>query len=287
MGWKPGRSLGLFLVGIVSLGLRATGQESMYSADSLTATFEKASRVSLRGAQITFRDVVVESDNEKLTFKNSHNSRVICRLTTSTDNRNKPPSVGSQITVVGTVRGRGLLGNVTLDNCSKALIRDSRDEVPNPHQDIGSAPADAPLTDAPSEENSDAVSLPVHPEEVRNDSTPSRNVLPPKPAAPKTRQQAAPSRQPDRQNTATVNSSDSFDESSDSSIKGSDSSRDVPYRFYVLLVLSGAVGYSILSRLLRSTARTMRSSTPPSSANAEEVRKAALEALRLKSEKKK
>jgi hypothetical protein len=35
--------------------------------------------------------------------------------------------------------------------------------------------------------------------------------------------------------------------------RDSDSSRDIPYRLYILLVLSGAVGYSILSKLLSLT----------------------------------
>ena len=99
MVWKTRRTLCAFLVGVMSLLLRATGQESMYSADSLMAAFENSSRVSLKGAEITFRDVVVESEDGKVTFKSSRNKRVICRLVGSSENHNKPPSVGSEITI--------------------------------------------------------------------------------------------------------------------------------------------------------------------------------------------
>src|SRR5262249_40924445 len=122
MAWKTSRTLAALLVGLMSLILRATGQEATYSADSLMAAFDNSSTVSPKGAEITFRDLVLESDDEKVTFKSSRNKRVICRLVGSTGTHHKPLSVGSAITVTGKVRGRGLLGNVTLDNCSVAPI---------------------------------------------------------------------------------------------------------------------------------------------------------------------
>jgi type IV secretory pathway VirB10-like protein len=268
MGGKACRLLGPFLFGMMSLGWRATAQESMYSADSLMSAFEKGSGVSLKGALITFRDVVVESEDGKLTFKSTQKNRVICRLITPTGNRNKPPSAGSEATVIGKVRGRGLLGNVTLDNCSMAPLPDSPDSA-KLQQDIASV---APV-DPPSEENVDAASLPARPEEVSNDFAPIPSAQPPKQGTQRAQRKAAPSRELDRQDQATG--------------RESDTSRDVPYRLYALLVLGGAVGYSILSKLLSSTVRAMRSSKNPTSGNTDDVRKAALEALLMKSSKKK
>jgi len=267
MAWKTRRTLGAFLVGLMSLILRATAQESMYSADSLMAAFENSSKVSLKGAEITFRDVVVESDDAKVTFKSSRNKRVICRLVGSTGNHNNPPSVGSEITVTGKVRGRGLLGNVTLDTCSVGLIADSQGSA-NLQQDIASAPADAV-----SEERVEAASPLAQPEELRNDFAPIRSPRPSKPETRRSREQAAPSSRLDQQDQTTK--------------RGSDFPRDVPYRLYALLVLCGALGYSILSKVLTSTVRALHSPRYAGGENTEEVRKAALEALLLKSSKKK
>jgi hypothetical protein len=267
MASKTRKILGaLSLFGMMSSILRATGQESIYSADSLMATFENGSRVSLKGTQITFRDVVVESEDAKATFKSSRNKRVICKLVASTGNPNKRPLVGSEITVIGKIRGRGLLGNVTLDNCSVAPVVDSQGSA-NLQQDIASAPADAV-----SEEGIETPAPPAQSEEVRNDFAPIPSGRPSKPGKGRPLEHAAPSPRLEQQDQTTRRSSDS--------------TRDVPYRFYILLVISGAVGYSILSKLVSSTVPAMRSSRYPESANAEEVRKAALEALLLKSAKK-
>jgi len=46
-------------------------QERTYSADSLMAAFEKGSKVSPKGTEIVFRDVVVESKKSKVIFKSS------------------------------------------------------------------------------------------------------------------------------------------------------------------------------------------------------------------------
>jgi len=58
----------------------------------------------------------------------------------------------------------------------------------------------------------------------------------------------------------------------------------VPYGFYALLVLSGAVASSIFSRLLSPAIRVPR---PPVHENTPEERKAALHALLLKSQRRK
>ena len=66
-----------------------------------------------------------------------------------------------------------------------------------------------------------------------------------------------------------------------------DSWRDVSYRFYALLVVSGALGYAILAKLLVFVVRGIRYSRSSTSVNTAQVRQAALEALLLKASKEK
>src|SRR5215510_8456331 len=99
----------------------AVAQEAIYSADSLIATFQKGSKISLKGTEIRFAGIIVEIKKTQVTFRSSENDRVICELVTPMVNGSKEHGVGSQLTVVGRVRGRGILGNVTLDQCSLAL----------------------------------------------------------------------------------------------------------------------------------------------------------------------
>ena len=96
----------------------ADAQDSPYSADSLMATFERESKVSLKGTAIVFRDVVAENKNSKVFFKSSRNGRVICDMVPTSRNLSAPVAIGSPLQVTGKVRGRGLLGNVTLDDCN-------------------------------------------------------------------------------------------------------------------------------------------------------------------------
>src|SRR6185436_8543506 len=96
----------------------AFAQDATYSADSLMATFEKSSNVSLKGKEITLTSTVIELRRSNIVFKSSSNDKVICDL--SSPLNNVQPAVGQPLTVVGKVRGRGMLGNVTLDGCSIA-----------------------------------------------------------------------------------------------------------------------------------------------------------------------
>ena len=105
---------------LAGLALRANAQESIYSAESLIATFEKGSSITLKGTEIVFRDVVAEARISKVIFKSSQSDRVICELVPPA-RHDKQAAVGSVLKVKGRVRGRGLLGNVTLDDCSKRL----------------------------------------------------------------------------------------------------------------------------------------------------------------------
>ena len=99
----------------------AAAQQSMYSADSLMEALKKGSNLSVKGTEITFTDVVVESRKSSVLFKSSGNHKVTCELASPIRNANSKLLVGSPLTVVGKVRGRGILGNVTLDDCTPAL----------------------------------------------------------------------------------------------------------------------------------------------------------------------
>jgi hypothetical protein len=158
-----------------------------------------------------------------------------------------------------------LLGNVTLDNCVVAPAADSEPSANLP-QDAASTPADAPSEESVTE----AASLSVPPEEITNDFAPVQSARPPKPRIRKEKQKTAPSRLQNQ----TTKSAPAFP-------------RDEPYGFYALLLIGGAAGYWILSKLLTSIVGSMRSSRYEASSNAAEVRKAALELLLLKSSKKK
>lgn len=82
---------------------------------------KKGSNISVKGTEITFTDVVVESRKSSVLFRSSGNHKVTCELASAVRNANTKLLVGTPLTVVGKVRGRGILGNVTLDDCSPAL----------------------------------------------------------------------------------------------------------------------------------------------------------------------
>src|SRR5262249_18836064 len=115
---------------LLGLAVVATAQETIYSANSLMAAFDKGSK--LKGTDITFRDIVVDNKNSRVTFRSADSSRVICELNPLSANANKP-AVASVVTVTGKVRGRGLLGNVTLDNCGLVM-----------HQETVAVPVESP-----------------------------------------------------------------------------------------------------------------------------------------------
>jgi len=80
------------------------------------SAFSKGLQASLKGSEITLTGVVAEIKKSRIVFKSSGNDKVICELVSSNAIEGHP--VGSVLTVAGKVRGRGLLGNVTLDQCN-------------------------------------------------------------------------------------------------------------------------------------------------------------------------
>ena len=270
-GAKGARTPAAVLCWLLGLALTARAQESIYSANSLIATFESGSRVALKGTEIVFRDVVAETRISKVIFKSSQSDRIICELVPSAKHGNQA-AVGSVLKVKGRVRGRGLLGNVTLDDCNIAPAEESAAAAATP-ETVLEEPASAEPEVIP-EAALPAETLP--PVSVA-DQTPSiAKHLAPRPVAPRAAVDPGP--------VERAPSLTAVRDHADNSIQPtSESQSRVLYGLYVLIFLAGAGASLILSKLLRPA-------TPPGPAvreNTSEVRQAALEALLLKAEKKK
>ncbi len=251
------------------LALTAKAQEPTYSANSLIATFENGSRTSPKGQEIVLRDVVAETRTSKVIFKSSQSDRVICELGPSTQH-DKQPNLGTTLTVKGRVRGRGLLGNVTLDDCSIAPI-----------EEPVATPEIVPQEVAPAEPEAVAEAVETLPAAAPPVSEHARSI----PRQPQTPPAVAPRATfaPDRiEQISSVQAR--ADHPEDSTQPDSDSQPHVPYAFYALLVLSGAIGSLILSKLLTPATRVSR---PPLQENTPQMRQTALQELLLKAEKKK
>jgi hypothetical protein len=268
---------------IAGFRLAATAQVQTYSADSLMATFEKGSRHSLKGAEITFNDVVIERRSSKVFFKASNGDRVICDLASLTGNNTPHVSIGSLITVTGKVKGRGVLGNVTLDDCNVPPVAASGAAVaPDAilHEQT-SIPVDvvAVVSEEPA-----LVAPPVgRPQEPPKEVVPTGNVQQEPPRTAAITDKPVPLEgveHPSVQIGHDHNVPRSTQEVADFT------KRDIPYALYVLLFLSGAAATSVLSNILIPAFRKMQFWKPASPANTPETRQAALEALLLKSAKK-
>src|SRR5262245_50397728 len=115
---RTARNLIVLVVCSISFKLVVQAQHKSYSTDSLMAAFDQDSPASLKGSEITLTGVIVEIKKSRVVFKSLGNDKVICALGSPIAIEGHP--VGSSLTVVGKVRGRGMLGNVTLDQCNLA-----------------------------------------------------------------------------------------------------------------------------------------------------------------------
>jgi len=265
---------------IAGFRLAAAAQFQTYAADSLLATFEKGSKHSLKGTEITFSDVVVLYVNSKVICKSSQGNRVICDLSSSGGNNTPHVSIGSRLTITGKVRGRGLLGNVTLDNCNStphaaAIPTDAiPQESPSVPADVAAEAPDAPAPVAPV----------VDPHlEPPTEVVPARNIrresrvtttLPDKPV------KSGQSEQPGLEIEHVDNVPKTTQEGTDLN------KRRAPYALYVLLFFIGAGASSVFSNVLMPRLRGAQWRGPAEHHNSPETRQAALEALLLKSAKK-
>ena len=201
----------------------------------------------------------------KVIFKSSQSDRVICELVPPA-RHDKQAAVGSVLKVKGRVRGRGLLGNVTLDDCSIAPLDESTSTPETVPQQLAAA---EPEVVSEASETLSPASVPDRPRSIAKQFTAP-------PSAPRTMVVPGPVEQAPVVSAARYHSDNSIE-------PGSGSQGQVPYGFYALLVLSGAVASSILSKFFTAATRVSR---PPIRENTPETRQAALQAL-LKTEKKK
>jgi len=256
------------LLCLFCLTVVATAQETSYSANSLMAAFDKGAKV--KGAEITVRDVVVDNKNSKVTFRSSEANRVICELNPVAANHSRQPALGSIVTVTGKVRGRGLLGNVTLDNCAVAVPEEAALAAP-----AVAEPAPQEVTPAPPEVVSEASPTITPP----TDEQPQE---PPKSAAMTAKTKTAANA---RKEPVAAGPAPSLAPMEELPQRASSPRPGVPYGLYALLLIAGAVGSSILSRVF-SAVRSVQFSRAPSGYNTPEVRQAALQALLMKESKK-
>jgi hypothetical protein len=245
----------------------AAAEDTTYSADSLMDTFERSSKVSLKGTEIVFRDVVAENKDSKVMFKSSRGGRVICDIVPTSRNLSTPVIVGSPLQVKGRVRGRGLLGNVTLDDCNMAVANESAAPAAAAPQEAASNPPE-PVPDEP---QILPASLPPSGDSAK-EFPPSRAVRPATPVAATVAKDPVAQAEVARQNTVIRVSSDP--------------QRATPYALYVLLVLSGIFASTAFSKVVLPLFRSMRYSSPPVVENSTTTRQAALEALLMKAAKK-
>jgi hypothetical protein len=120
------------LVCILGCGVMAAAQDKTYSADSLLATFQKGSSASVKGAEIKFAGVIAEIKKSRVVFKGSGDDKIICELVSPLGTGKDGPVVGGPLTVIGKVRGRGIMGNITLDPCVRVLAEPEAAPTPAP-----------------------------------------------------------------------------------------------------------------------------------------------------------
>jgi len=173
------KNLFVFAVYLISLSVVALAQDTSYSTDSLMAAFSKGSQSSLKGSEITVTGVVAEIKKSRVVFKSLGNDKVICELASSMAIEGHP--VGSSLTVVGKVRGRGVLGNVTLDQCNLAssnVVASNEPATIAPPPE----PSEAPITEV--EETAPVVVADAVPEKPNLPAGPAQPPKAPAVAAP-------------------------------------------------------------------------------------------------------
>jgi len=156
---RTARNLFVLVVCSISFKLLVHAQHKSYSTDSLMAAFDEDSQTSLKGSEITLTGVIVEIKKSRVVFKSLGNDKVICALASPIAIEVHP--VGSSLTVVGKVRGRGMLGNVTLDQCNLAS---------SPAVVAKAVPTKAIPTERPQDRNK---SVPVNAPREANEATTS------------------------------------------------------------------------------------------------------------------
>src|SRR5689334_16764806 len=87
------------LLCILGCSVIAAAQEKTYSADSLLATFQKGSPVSIKGNEIKFVGEIAEVKKSRVVFKSSGDDKIICELVSPIGSSKDVPVVGGSLTV--------------------------------------------------------------------------------------------------------------------------------------------------------------------------------------------
>ena len=274
------------LVCILGWGVGAAAQDGTYSADSLLAAFQKGSAVSVKGTEIKFTGVIAEIKKSRVVFMSSGDDKVICELVTPIGSRDVPV-VGGSLTVVGKVRGRGVLGNVTLDPCVRTLTEVQPAPPPPPVVVPERVPETIELPEVVVEPTPAPVVELLAPEEPKKAEVVARVAAPSsaKFSTPATPLPAA----------ATVTDTTERNQANQAEAPGSPqpivaepSAPTIRFTSYLPLFVASAIGMGIgailvFMKMRPATSPAYRSASAPTP---EEERRAALEALLLGKKKK-
>jgi hypothetical protein len=245
------------------------------------AAFNKGQQARLKGAQITLADAVsvVELKKSRIIFESSTRDKVICDLASSAQNARMEFVIGSPVTVVGTVRGRGLLGNVTLDQCSLQVISETILLPPDP--DIQEPEPAMSEFDENILYQDAAVAPPPPPQEDLQTPVEITAPVAPKAARPVLREKAAEPPSPPPAVSAApqeISSPPNISSEALEPLPLDSVEQNRPYPLYAFLAVLSGLGFITLLKFRSAVMPRLR---PSSEAPTEEVRRAALEALLL------
>src|SRR5262249_25145403 len=81
---------------------------------------------------IKFTGVIAEIKKSRVVFRSSGDDKIICELVSPVGTGKDGPVVGGPLTVIGRVRGRGMMGNFTLDPWVRTLVEPEPAPAPGP-----------------------------------------------------------------------------------------------------------------------------------------------------------
>jgi len=263
----------VFVVYLISLSLVLRAQDTSYSTDSLMTAFNRGLKSSLKGSEITVTGVVAEIKKSRVVFKSSGNDKVICELVSPVAIEGHP--IGSSLTIVGKVRGRGMLGNVTLDQCNLASSNIASTEPATIEPPL--EPSKEPITEV--EETTPA---------VVGDAVSAKPSVPPGRAqAPKTLPVAAPNENVSASALVESNAAITRSEQPHKVVREDSNSLRTLSRWIFPATIAVLLGIGALLAFLKLRPAIAAGLRPPTFPTTNAMRRSALEALLSKDKKQK